>query len=385
MNVFGKSSVSEFLGDFIVYRNLSPMDPRLPGLKDLRAKLNLAPNETPRKHELSYAQVIVRLLKSARQLDNPAAELKRLIFIGDTRMSDGNAFDNICAAAGWQGIIFIGSETKDPLKFESITTPGGQTMLLSNRWSALNESEQYNLRRYCLVRDFPIDESTAVIVDLDKTALAARGRNAHVIDQARVQAVQDTVASLLGDSFELERFLDSYNQLNQPEFHPFTADNQDYLAYICLILGSGLYDTQKVIQEVRGKRLLSFRQFIDQVETHKNQLPAALQTIHDEIYRYVNAGDPTPFKAFRYNEFRNTIQRMGFLPDSTPLDILLKDEIVITHEVRALALDWKMRGALLFGLSDKPDEASVPTQEMSAQGFQPIHRTITHVVGYPKE
>lgn len=385
MNVFGKSTVSEFLGNFIVYRNLCPMDPRLPALKDLRSQLHLAENETPRKHELSYAQVIVHLLKTARRLENPQAELKRLIFIGDTRMSDGNAFDNICAAAGWQGIIFIGSETNEALKFESVTTPGGQTMVLSNRWSALNESEQYNLRRFCHVRGFPIDEATAVIVDLDKTALAARGRNAHVIDQARVQAVQDTVASLLGEAFELNRFLESYNQLNQPEFHPFTADNQDYLAYICLILGSGLYDSQKVIQEVRGKRLLSFRQFIDQVETHKDQLSAPLQAIHSEIYAYVNAGDPTPFKAFRYNEFRNTIQRMGFLPDGTPLDVLLRNEIVITHEVRALALDWKMQGALLFGLSDKPDEASVPTPELANQGFQPIHRTVTHIVGYPKE
>jgi hypothetical protein len=139
-----------------------------------------------------------------------------------------------------------------------------------------------------------------------------------------------------------------------------------------------------VIQEVRGKRLLSFRKFIDQVETHKNQLSAPLQSIHNEIYAYVNAGDPTPFKAFRYNEFRNTIQRMGFLPDSTPLDVLLRDEILITHEVRALALDWKSRGALLFGLSDKPDEASVPTEELARQGFLPIHRAITHVVGNPK-
>jgi hypothetical protein len=384
MNVFGKSSVSEYLGDFIVFRNLIPMDERLPSLKDLRRELNLPENETPRKHELSYAQVILRLLKAARQLDNPKAQLARLVFIGDTRMSDGNAFDNICAASGWQGIIFIGSENKEPLQFESITTPGGQTMVLSNRWSALNDAEDYNLRRFCHVRNFPIDENTAVIIDLDKTALAARGRNAHVIDQARVQAVQDTVAALLGEAFDPDRFLESYHQLNHPEFHPFTADNQDYLAYICLILASGLYDPQKVIQEVRGKRLLSFRQFIDQVETHKNQLSAPLQSIHNEIYAYVNAGDPTPFKAFRYNEFRNTIQRMGFLPDSTPLDVLLRDEILITHEVRALALDWKSRGALLFGLSDKPDEASVPTEELARQGFLPIHRAITHVVGNPK-
>lgn len=381
MQAFGKSTVAEFLEDFIVFRNLSPMDPRLPSLKDLRGSLNLANNEIPRKHEQAYARVIVTLLKSAQQLHNPKSELKRLIFIGDTRMSDGNAFDNICSVGGWQGIIFIGSENQDAVTFESVPTPGGQTMVLSNRWSALSDKEEANFRQFCASHQFPIDESTAVIIDLDKTALAARGRNAHVIDQARIQAVRDTVEALLGDAFDAQRFLSSYNQLNQPEFHPFTADNQDYLAYICLILGSGLYDTDKVIHEVRGKRLLTFRQFIDQVETHKEQLSPALQAIHEEIYQNVRAGDPTPFKAFRHNEFRNTIQRMGFLPDNAPLDIMLRDEIVITNEVRELALDWKEKGALLFGLSDKPDEASVPTAELTQQGFQAIHRTATHVVG----
>jgi hypothetical protein len=49
--------------------------------------------------------------------------------------------------------------------------------------------------------------------------------------------------------------------------------------------------------------------------------------------------------------------------------------------VRALALDWAKRGALVFGLSDKPDEASIPTPELAKQGFQPIHSTPTHIVG----
>ncbi|PWH18884.1 MAG: hypothetical protein DDG59_04850 [Anaerolineae bacterium] len=384
MKVFGKSNVAEFLGDFVVYRNLMPMDKRLPKLSEIRSRLDLSPNEIPRKHEVSYARVIVELLREARRLEAPKAEIKRLVFIGDTRMSDGGAFDNICQVTGWEGIIFIGSENAEPLEFESLKTPGGQRMVISNRWSALNESEEYNLRRYCAVHEFPIDEATAVILDLDKTTLGARGRNSQVIDQARVEAVRQTVESLLGEAFDLDSFLNSYNQLNHPEFHPFTADNQDYLAYICLILGSGLYDTDKIIREVRGKRLLTFRQFIDQVETHKAQLAPSLQAIHESIYANVQAGDPTPFKAFRYNEYKNTVSRMGFLPDSTPLNILLRQEIVITHEVRTLALDWKQQGALLFGLSDKPDEASVPTAELVEKGYQPLHRTVTHVVGKPQ-
>jgi hypothetical protein len=36
---------------------------------------------------------------------------------------------------------------------------------------------------------------------------------------------------------------------------------------------------------------------------------------------------------------------------------------------------------LLFCLSDKPDEASIPTPELALQGYAPIHRTPTHGVG----
>ena len=73
--------------------------------------------------------------------------------------------------------------------------------------------------------------------------------------------------------------------------------------------------------------------------------------------------------------------RFGRLPDDASATQMLQDEIVLTHEVRRLANAWKREGALLFGLSDKPDEASVPTPEMAAQGYVAIHRAVTHVIG----
>ncbi len=72
---------------------------------------------------------------------------------------------------------------------------------------------------------------------------------------------------------------------------------------------------------------------------------------------------------------------MGFMPDNTNPEELLKNEILITNEVRTLAYWSKERGALLFGLSDKPDEASVPNLEMEKAGYKSIHQTPTHVVG----
>ena len=72
---------------------------------------------------------------------------------------------------------------------------------------------------------------------------------------------------------------------------------------------------------------------------------------------------------------------MGTLPDDTPMERLLQEEIVITREVMQVAQRSRDSGALLFGLSDKPDEASFPTEELALQGYLPIHATMTHVIG----
>ncbi|MGB6422575.1 MAG: hypothetical protein WBF05_12125, partial [Anaerolineales bacterium] len=310
------------------------------------------------------------------ELDAPGIQIKRLIYFGDTKLLDGTAFENICLAGNWPGIAFIGSENDLPQSIEIVPLVGEQTLYLSNRWAALSEFDQY-----CSSVGFAVDEFTAVLIDIDKTALGARGRNAYVIDQVRMQAVEDTVADLLGSDFDEETFKEAYVQWNQVDFHPFTTDNQDYLAYICLILGSGLYDFKNILGRVRDGELTSFLEFISEVDSRKTGLSPVLAEIHGKIYTNVQSGDPTPFKAFRRSEYLTTIRRMGFLDDNLPVSRMLAEEILITHEVRELAMVWRSRGSLVFSLSDKPDEASVPTPELAASGYQPIHRTETHVVG----
>ena len=329
----------------------------------------------PRKSEVEYARVIAHLLREARALDRPGISIERLIYVGDTRLNDGNAFANICRAGGWPGLAFIGSERDDPPQVEVVEQQGG-ALYLANRWSALGEFD-----RFCRERRHPPDERAAVVVDLDKTALGARGRNDRVIDRARVEAVRRTVGDLLGDGFDAEGFQVAYDCLNQTQFHPFTSDNQDYLAYICLILGSGLYALESLVDEIQAGRMASFPQFIDGVDGRSGDLPADLREIHAGIYACVQQGDPTPFKEFRYNEYLTTTARMGHLDDGASVPDLLAGEIVITQEVREMALTWREQGALLFGLSDKPDEASVPGEELVAQGHLPIHRVETHAVG----
>ncbi len=377
MRIYGRTAVSEFLGDRVVYRNLVSVDKRLPPLGAIRDEVGLPAGLIPRKSEPDYARVVVNLLRRARELDAPGTAIERLVFIGDTRLNDGTAFDNICQAGGWPGVAFIAAETSEPVTVETALTPTGQSLYLANRWAALGDFGD----RFCVERGFHVDAATAVIVDLDKTALGARGRNAHVIDLARVQAVRDTVSGLLGGAFDESVFRAAYDRLNRVEFHPFTTDNQDYLAYICLILGSGLYDLATVVNEVRSGQMASFKQFIGGVEAHKGGLQPGLAAIHAEIFENVQAGDPTPFKPFRRNEYLTTIKRMGQMSDDSPIAALLANEIVITQEVRMLALEWQKRGALLFGLSDKPDEASIPGAELAAQGYVSIHQAETHAVG----
>jgi hypothetical protein len=381
MKVFGRTALSEFLDDFVVYRNLVPMDTRISGVDGVRDAVGLPPGRLPRKSEVEYARVIVHLLRQARALDAPGTPLQRLVFVGDTHLNDGRAFANICQASGWSGLAFIGAETKDPAKVQIVNAPSTEgvkapTLFLANRWSALADFDQY-----CAGQGFPIDPSAAVVVDIDKTALGARGRNAHVIDEARVAAVRDTVADVLGDVFNPVTFQAAYDELNQPEYHPFTADNQDYLAYICLIVGGGIYSLEHVVTDVKRDKLQTFTQFILLVDKQVGELPINLAAIHSEIYANVRAGDPTPFKPFRYNEYMTTVARLGHMGDDATTQDLLENEIVITQEVRAHALRWRARGALLFGLSDKPDEASVPSDALAAQGYQAIHRTESHAVG----
>lgn len=375
MKSYGRTSLYEILEDRVVFRNLSPADEVLPTLEQLRESLGFPRNFIPRKNQPEYAAVLVPILEHARKLDAPNSVVKRLICIGDTRMNDGAAFTNLCHAGGWEGLAFIASETQDPERIDIVEQAGGN-LILANRWSAISSFNA--LRRE---ERFPVDEQTIVILDLDKTLLGARGRNDHVIDAARVAAVRRTVGDLLGDRFDPEEFQAAYDCLNQPEFHPFTTDNQDYLAYICLIIGSGLIDLPSLLDPLRNGAISSFAEWISEVDRRAAELPSHLQKIHTEVTGLVQQGDPTPFKDFRRQEYQTTIEHMGRLEDQTPVAAKLQEEIVITQEVREMALAWREQGALLFGVSDKPDEASIPSDALAAQGYQAIHKVETHAVG----
>jgi hypothetical protein len=370
--ITGLTSLHETLEDFIVYRNLVPADPRLPSIGDLRGRLGLASKGLPRKAEPEYGRVLAEMLRQARQVEIGEGRIERVVYVGDTRLNDGTAFRNLCAAGEWPGWAFIGA---DRLADPPSTEIEG-SLYLANRWSALPD-----FLLFLEQEGFALNEEAAVVVDVDKTAIGARGRNDKVIDEARVEGVKRTVANLLGDRFQEDAFRAAYDELNQPPYHPFTADNQDYLAYICLMLGAGLVQLEALIGEIQAGSMHSFQDFISRIQDRRQELaPTGLTSIHDDVWKRVQAGDPTPFKAFRYHEYLTTVARFGDLPGASAEEVLSR-RIVITEEVRAAASALREQGCLLFGVSDKPDEASVPSPEQAREGKKPLHRLETLAVG----
>ncbi len=377
---YGVTSLYEFLQDFVVYRNLIPMHDRLPAFEELRVSLGLENDPLPRKAELNYGRVVAAMLRQARALDIAQPQqptIKRLLYIGDTRMNDGTAFRNLCEAGGWPGWAFIGHEALSAppsVEIEPLNDVDGQ-LYLANRWAALCDFVRFVERE-----GFALDAETAVVIDIDKTAIGARGRNDAVINAARVEGVKQTVADLLGAEFDAEAFRTAYDALNQPQYHAFTADNQDYLAYICLILGTKLFTLPDLINQIEADAIEDFEDFIAHVERCRDELSqSGLISIHDAVWQHVQAGDPTPFKAFRYNEYLTTVARYGETAEDSPVTDVLSQRIVITQEVREVALALRERGALIFGVSDKPDEASLPRS--SQVGMKPLHHLETVAVG----
>ena len=367
-----KSSLHELFGDLVVYRDLNPVDSRLPRFEAAWAELGLPGATRPRKHEPAYAQTMAWFLQRARDIERPGTTIQELVYLGDTVLSDGNAFRNLRSAGGWRGWAFIGAE-----RDEALAVSEQDDIYTANRWTALAPFSTWMLEQGAA-----LDAHTAVIIDIDKTALGARGRNDGAIDRARVTAIEATVAEALGPAFDPTSFRHAYVELNQARYHPFTADNQDYLAYACLILGSGVSTLEDLRAEIAAGRLANTQDLMAQVDAQRDRLPSqVLRDLHDDIYGRVKAGDPTPFKAFRRREYLETTARMGNLPDNVPLARRLLEEVCLTQEVIDLGRWFSARHCLVMALSDKPDEATMPSSEAAGQGHLPLHRTATHVVG----
>ncbi len=364
-----KGKLADLFQDLVVYRNLEPIDDNIVGLTACWETIGLAAYRIPRKTESDYARVLRYYLERA-QHQREERPLERALFIGDTLMNDGTAARNIGQFLPLRG--FIGSDRLDQerdVHFEG-------ALMVANRWAALGDYLQWLEEE-----GFPCDEQTALLIDLDKTSLGARGRNDHVINDARLSAVQRTMQQALGDEFDEKAFRRVYERLNQSVYHPFTADNQDYLAYICLMVHAGICSEEELWTGIADHSLSNIDDFVSLCNERRERMSRGLLAAHKEVRQGRAEGDPTPFKAFRRGEYYETVARMDRLPDDAAPEQVLNQEIVMTAEVASLAQYLAKKGVLIFGISDKPDEASVPLPEATERGYQPIHRTPLKILG----
>lgn len=378
MQLFGRARLADYCGDMVIYRNLKPLDSRMPNVKSALRGVGLASTARPRKQDPEYAKVALWYADAARKIAGHSQPPEELLFIGDTLFNDGNAFLAMQAESGWRGSCFIGSDRLREEPMVSIDKESG--IYSANRWAEIGEWVRW-LREE---QGFHLDERTLVVIDIDKTALGAKGRNDHIIDEARIDGAARTLSALLGRNFDPTNFVEAYRELNQSRYHCLTEDNQDYLAYICLVLSTNLVSLEEIKQEVAAGSLDNFDQFTRHVETRmmiNNVGGEMLRQAHDAVVTSVRNGDPTPFKRFRRQEFITTLERMGNGADDAGVEELLDTEITLTEEVWEVAEWLKERGAVLLCLSDKPDEASTPNEFVSPD-LPPVHQAETHRVGF---
>ena len=370
----GRATLADFCDDWVVYRNLEPLDRRLAGIKSAYLDMELRTDQIPRKQEQAYAKAAVWFLRQIQQIREVDTPIRELLFIGDTLYNDGQAYRNMLLQSRWRGACFIGAERAE--QAPSMTVE--EDVSSANRWADLAEWVALLVEQ-----GFQLNDQTAVVIDIDKTALGAKGRNDKVIDRARLSGIFRTMDSVLGADFDQAAFERHYAELNRSKYHQLTGDNQDYLGYICMVLNTNLISIDEVVHEVDGHSLDNFEQFIRWVDSRMMINPAAgeiLREAHEAVNASVRIGDPTPFKRFRRQEFLATMEHMGVMPDTASVSEILDKEIVLTEEVYELAQWLKARNCLILCLSDKPDEASLPHRQVSPD-LPPLHRAETHRIG----
>lgn len=354
------TTIAELTGDLVIYRDLQPYDPQLPDSATLRADVGLPAGQVPRKRDAAYAQVVLRLLQTV-QLRRDLPPLRTLLVIGDTE-NDRLMGVHLRRTSGLPVYTFLG---RDDLQAEpAMQELRGTTT--ANRWSLIDEWLATVSTRP------PLSDGAwqrvAVLLDIDKTLLGARGRGDAEINASRSEAAVQVARQMLGDALDPAAFDALYTELCKTEYHGLTLDNQDYTVYITLLIHAGVLRLDALRQGMERGTIARFSQVLNEART---RLPNRLRELHSEIVAAHEQGDPTPFKAFRRAEFAATVARMA------------DGRLRLCREVVGLAQRLHHNGAMCMAASDKPDEASLPSPEQAAAGLLPLHRTPALIDGDP--
>ncbi len=366
----GNTSIQDILGENILYRDLNPVSSQFPSFDEIRRKLGLEQRFPPRKLSPDYARIILEYLKS-RDLNLP----QQILFFGDTPGNDGAVVRNLEKLSSRPVFGFIGKEALAEKAALSSEPP----LFLANRWELIPEffSQIQKL-------GFSYDRETGVLVDMDKTLIGARGRNDPIIDQARMEGVKKLIQKTLNEQWHEDHFILIYETFNEPAYHFLTEDNQDYLAFICLMIIAGVWSFEELIEQLVRKNITSFQGFLNRTASLLQRRPVpAVAPYFEEVFLGVIKGDPTPFKSFRRMEYLATIERIDFLQSENPAEIL-QSEITLTQEIVDVISFLKERHFETFWcISDKPPESTFPTADWNRKGFLPLHQKRMKIVGNP--
>ncbi len=333
---YKRGKLSDIFGNYLVFRELNPVSNSLPQFSEIKRALSLT--KLPRKKDEEYAKALYYIFSKAKSFN-------KVFYIGDTLMSDASVIKNFSKFPEIEtfGIITREGEVG---KFEF-----RENFLLSGRWADLEKAFSV-----CEENVFRADERTVLIVDIDKTAIGARGRNDKAIDKARLDAIRELAEEIFGKIDE-EKFSKAYQIANKKEFFYITEDNQDIVS----LLSFFVYECAVSEEELSGKKFENAKELIEKVSVRN----PVLKTYAETVLKNIEEENPTAFPEFRKKEFLKTTVRADFLPDETPIAELLSEEITITGEVYRLALKLKKRGVLVFGVSDKPALSTMPQEGSS--------------------
>jgi hypothetical protein len=349
-------AIAALTGDAVLYRNLQPYDSSLPGLAELRVPLGLAPGVLPRKRDLDYGRVVWTIVQQM-QAHRSSEPLRALLVVGDT---DNDRFmaEHLRTASGLPVLAFIGADRPaEPADYSwQGNTATATRWALLDRWLAEGHSQA--------ALPAAILPQTALLLDIDKTLLGPRGRNHQAIDAARAEAALLIAQDMLGSELDVSQFEEQYAALCHSEFHGLTLDNQDYTVFMALLATSSVLPLEAVR---RGRDNGSLDSFGAVLAASAARMPPTLAALHAEIAAAYRAGDPTPFKAFRYAEFAATVARMR------------DGRLRLCREVLDFTRHMLAQGTLCLAASDKPAESALPSPAQAADGLLPLHRTAAYV------
>lgn len=348
-------ALADLCDDTIVYRDLEPQNPALARRAAINAALGQPDDCLPRKMDAQYAHMLLYLLQQAQE-QRGGKKLETILVLGDTD-NDRMVAHTLVTSAPVRTFGFIAHDQRQ----NEATLHWDGAIATANRWALV--SDWLREVETALGATLPW-ETTGIIVDIDKTLLGPRGRTDQVIDAARADAAWLTAQRLLQPAPDEQHFREVYTLLCRKEYHGLTRDNQDYVAYLTLLITSGIVTLERVqgAAGLGGSGLqTSFADLLTEVV-----IPAehALAQKHAIVSAASMRGDPTPFKAFRRAEFELTTGAMR------------TGALQVCHELYAQLLHLKNNGALILAASDKPTEASLPTtSEQREAGLLSLHRT----------